>query len=782
MKLSEAQFCEHQAKLPRLPIPELQETTDKLLSWSAALLTPEEAAESAKVVKDFLIDKNQGEALQKLLVDYDKSTEYKTYFEEFWNEAYLAPNASVVLNLNPFFVLEDDPTPAGNSQVVRASSLVYSSLKFVSDLRRGLCSPDVVGRKKNIGLDMSQFRQLFSTARVPSEGNDRIETDESGTHVVVLRQGQFYYFDALWPTGEVAVTQMDIARNMQAIINDAAEGNQVASAMHAVGVLTAASRNQWAKARASMIQHDEKNAAVFKTIDSALFVVCLDDCSPESIDDRAANMLHGSYHLEPHTSAHEGLFQMGTLKTRGKDNWNLIIGENGAAGINFEHSAVDGHTVLRFASDVFADTIVSFARSVTKDTHGAEYLEPVVGKGTFFKTKGNKSAHDVQFGPRKMEFELNMEHVKAIHYSETSISDQVLQNEMRVLEFTSFGKRWIKSRNISPDAFVQVAMCVSHFILYGEFASQYESVMTKFFLHGRTEAARSCTGAAKKFAHAWIQMAMSLPGDVASAAGISNDSELDVAVGNNQAEHLRHLFKEAWTAQQVMVRECAKGHGVDRHLYGLKCQSLRHNGHAAQALFNCPAYKKLTNTILSTSNCGNPSLRLFGFGPVSPEGYGIGYIIKDDGIQFCVSSKHRQTARYIMTLQKFLKGMKELLHEEDAQKVTSMPLSPTHNNNNETKVHEPRVESDEGGYDFYGISGQQLKQYEQRQAQLQAVGVGISNILSAPVPERAVSPAPVTLRRKSEAGAAWSAANVHVEKSQDRKSSGMGDMQTLFGY
>ena len=29
-----------------------------------------------------------------------------SYVEEFWSEAYLAPDQSVVLNLNPFFVLE----------------------------------------------------------------------------------------------------------------------------------------------------------------------------------------------------------------------------------------------------------------------------------------------------------------------------------------------------------------------------------------------------------------------------------------------------------------------------------------------------------------------------------------------------------------------------------------------------------------------------------------------------------------------------------------------------
>lgn len=72
------------------------------------------------------------------------------------------------------------------------------------------------------------------------------------------------------------------------------------------------------------------------------FVVCLDDCEPTTLDDRAANMLHGSYHLEPHTRAHEGVLQTGTLTNRWYDKLQLIVCRNGAAGINFEHSAVDG--------------------------------------------------------------------------------------------------------------------------------------------------------------------------------------------------------------------------------------------------------------------------------------------------------------------------------------------------------------------------------------------------------------------------------------------------------
>ncbi len=80
-------------------------------------------------------------------------------------------------------------------------------------------------------------------------------------------------------------------------------------------------------------------------------------------------------------------------------------------------------------------------------------------------------------------------------------------------------------------------------------------------------------------------------------------------------------------------------------------------------------------------NCGNPALRLFGFGPVAADGYGIGYIIKEDGISVyaptpftcmrnvadatalcsCGSSKHLQTRRFLDTLQGYLLDMQRVL-------------------------------------------------------------------------------------------------------------------------
>lgn len=104
-----------------------------------------------------------------------------------------------------------------------------------------------------------------------------------------------------------------------------------------------------------------------------------------------------------------------------------------------------------------------------------------------------------------------------------------------------------------------------------------------------------------------------------------------------------------------LTKECGKGLGQDRHLYALYCLLQREirspaDGTSSRpssptspnaslpAIFTDPGWALLNTTIVTTSNCGNPALRLFGFGPASADGFGLGYIIKDDGLSVYVSA------------------------------------------------------------------------------------------------------------------------------------------------
>lgn len=124
-------------------------------------------------------------------------------------------------------------------------------------------------------------------------------------------------------------------------------------------------------------------------------------------------------------------------------------------------------------------------------------------------------------------------------------------------------------------------------------------------------------------------------------------------------------LRAACKAHTELTKACAKGLGQDRILYAMYCLAQQKEKKAARAdssappsdsegsdsedpeqitaripaLFRDPGYGKLGESILSTSNCGNPALRLFGFGPVSGDGFGIGYIIKVSSHLFEVSDR-----------------------------------------------------------------------------------------------------------------------------------------------
>jgi len=102
--------------LPKLPIPKLEDTCKRYLRALEGLQDADEHQRTKAVVEDFLTS-GEGEKWQQKLLEYDSSVD--SYIEEFWcklggrrygwkliaDESYLSHSDSVVLSLNPFFVL-----------------------------------------------------------------------------------------------------------------------------------------------------------------------------------------------------------------------------------------------------------------------------------------------------------------------------------------------------------------------------------------------------------------------------------------------------------------------------------------------------------------------------------------------------------------------------------------------------------------------------------------------------------------------------------------------------
>ncbi|RDL38549.1 Carnitine acetyl transferas-like protein [Venustampulla echinocandica] len=687
-----------QDSLPKLPIPELESSLNKYLAALKPLQSSREHAETQQAAEEFL--KAEGPELQERLRKY--ATGKTSYIEQFWYDSYLNYDNPVVLNLNPFFLLEDDPTPARNHQVTRAASLVVSALSFVRAVRKEELPPDTV---KGAPLCMYQYSRLFGTARVPTEHGCHIGQDPNSKHIVVLCHGQFYWFDVMDDNSDLIMTEKDISLNLQTIIDDAQQTPIQEAAKGALGVLSTENRKVWSGLR-DVLTRDEgsNNADCLGIVDSALFILCLDYTEPASGAAICQNMLCG-------TSLVEKGVQVGTCTNRWYDKLQIIVCKNGSAGINFEHTGVDGHTVLRFASDVYTDTILRFARTINGQAPSLwASTSPDPSK------RDPDSFGDVNTTPHKLEWDMVPELSIALRFAETRLADLIQQNEFQTLDFGHYGKNFITAMGFSPDAFVQMAFQTAYYGLYGRVESTYEPAMTKFYLHGRTEAVRSVTPESVDFVQTFW--------------------------GENPAQQKVDALKRACQKHVTNTRECAKAQGCDRHLYALfsvwqreldengaeaaSSNGLSSNGysspidggserdpasivgspsrnsilstdgddirseqsngrqrgnsspsrshthnHPLPSLFADSGWDKLNNTIISSSNCGNPSLRHFGFGPTTGDGFGIGYIIKDDGISICASSKHRQTKRFVDALESYLLEIRRILRT--TQHRTSSP-------------------------------------------------------------------------------------------------------------
>ncbi|PYH87026.1 carnitine acetyl transferase [Aspergillus uvarum CBS 121591] len=685
----------NQDSLPKLPIPELEQTCQKYLEALAPLQAPREQDETKAAVQDFL--RSEGPILQEKLKNYASSK--TSYIEQFWYDSYLNYDSPVVLNLNPFFLLEDDPTPARNNQVTRAASLVVSALSFVRAVRREELPPDTV---RGTPLCMYQYSRLFGTARVPTDNGCVISQDPRAKHIVVMCRGQFYWFDALDENNDLIMNEKDIAVNLQVIIGDAEQTPIQDAAKGALGVLSTENRKVWSGLR-DILTKDEgsNNAECLNIVDTALFVLCLDYTEPHNTSELCANMLCGT------SEVIRGV-QVGTCTNRWYDKLQIIVCKNGSAGINFEHTGVDGHTVLRFASDVYTDTILRFARTINGQAPSLwATSSPDPAK------RDPRSFGNVSTTPRKLEWDMVPELSIALRFAESHLSDLLKQHEFQVLDFTGFGKNFITSMGFSPDAFVQMAFQAAYYGLYGRLENTYEPAMTKSFLHGRTEAIRTVTSECADFVTTFW--------------------------GENPAEQKVNALRKATEKHTAITKECSKGQGQDRHLYALYClwqrsfddgvssasnsvsegtngytspvdgesisspkspgpmseDGLSSTGYSIRgvrtmpAIFSDAGWDKINTTVLSTSNCGNPCLRHFGFGPTSADGFGIGYIIKDDTISFCASSKHRQTQRLMYTLESYLLEIRKLLRA-----INQRPASPRTSRAREMEMIAERLQSD----------------------------------------------------------------------------------------
>ncbi|XP_067172132.1 carnitine O-palmitoyltransferase 2, mitochondrial-like [Apteryx mantelli] len=573
-----------QDSLPRLPIPKLEHTLKRYLAAQEPLLDDKQYRNTKRIAKEF--EKGAGKRLHRELVELDEKNTHTSYISDPWFNMYLSAREPVVLNFNPFISLTPDPREAYNNQLVRATNLIISSIKFLNSLQNNYLRPDIYyGNPKwsesrlfknfirllptsvswygaymvnAYPLDMSQYKRLFRSSRIPKLNKDELFTSECSRHLLVMRNGHFYVFDVLDSVDNI-LHPSEIVAHLIYIIQEADHLPEFA-----LSYLTTEDRNIWATVRQQLLEAgNEEN---LKKIDSAIFCLCLDNIFPKDEDELSQCLLHGN----------------------GFNRWfdksfSLIITGDGHAGINFEHSWGDGVAVLRFVNEVY--------RNSTR--HPA--LLP-----------HSRSSETTVITCERLKFKLNDSIQSAIQVAHEKFDERKKKMSMKRFQFRKFGKDYIVKQRMSPDAIFQLACQITFYRQFGKVVPSYEACSTAAFKHGRTETIRPTSMLTKQ----------------CSQAIVEERRKRSVA-------ELRNMIDECSKYHRRLQMEAALGNGFDRHLFALKHLAVS-RGEPTPDFFLDTAYQKINHNIISTSTLQSPAVNLGGFGPVVSDGFGIGYHVSDN--------------------------------------------------------------------------------------------------------------------------------------------------------
>ena len=263
-----------------------------------------------------------------------------------------------------------------------------------------------------------------------------------------------------------------------------------------------------------------------ETIQSAAFVISLDNGQPNKFEEHSEWLWHGGKWKIPHSHAFLG------MRNRWADKpVQFVVYDNGKAGLMGEHSVMDGTPTVTLCDrvlDMIADPHFDAgapAADADADADAASAVAP----------------------PQPFRWTLDEPMARRLRSAEAEVGILINQQELGVVR-TAYGKAAVKQFGVGPDSWAQMLVQLAYARLLARQTKKrrggtYEAAMTRRFFKGRTEAIRVVTSESD----AWVA------------------SMMDESVGDAQR---LELFRAAVQKHVQLAKEAGNGMGIDRHLLG----------------------------------------------------------------------------------------------------------------------------------------------------------------------------------------------------------------------
>uniref|UniRef100_A0A8C8RP86 Choline O-acetyltransferase n=1 Tax=Pelusios castaneus TaxID=367368 RepID=A0A8C8RP86_9SAUR len=609
-------------RLPKLPVPPLQQTLHMYLQCMKHLVPEEQFRKTKAIVEQFGAAGGLGEALQQKLLDRKEKT--GNWVFNYWlDDMYLNNRLALPVNSSPAMIFARQHFKDVNDQLRFAANLISGVLSYKALLDAHAIPVEFArGQLSGHPLCMKQYYGLFSSYRLPGHTKDTLVAQKSSImpepeHIVVACNNQFFVLDVV--INFRRLSEGDLFTQLRKIVKMAENEEE---RLPPIGLLTSDGRTEWAEAR-TILMKDSTNRDSLDMIERCICLVCLDAQSGVELNDTnmALQLLHG-----------------GGYDKNGANRWydkpmQFVVGRDGVCGTVCEHSPFDGIVLVQCTEHLLKHMKENSKKLVRAD-----------------------SVSELPT-PRRLRWKCSPEIQGHLASSAEKLQRIVNNLDFIAYKFENYGKEFIKKQKTSPDAYIQVALQLAFYRCHKRLVPTYESASIRRFEEGRVDNIRSATPEALAFVKSMTDDKSSL----------------------SESEKMQR-FKDAITAQTNYTILAISGMAIDNHLLGLR-ETAREQCKELPEIFTDETYLTSSRFILSTSQVPTTMEMFCCYGPVVPNGYGACYNPQPEHILFCISSfkdcKETSSVMFAKAVEESLTEMRDLCCKCNSVMIKSLATQET---------------------------------------------------------------------------------------------------------
>lgn len=546
---------------------------------------------------------------------------------------------------NKFIDPRRNPSPSSSSSSLGVSDGIdFNSWRFQSALKfngfgLNLNKTQVANHLGFTPRDMSEYKTLFSTARVPGLETDSIRSFPESNHIIIIRRGNLWKLEVFseFGRGRKRIDESFLYSCLSEIYDDT-------TVDVGVGSLTTLNREEWRQWRKRLVEVSKENQTNVQLIESSIFVLCLDDIDGVTDDFTRGEILHGN----------------------SRNRWfdkslSIIALKDGRIGLNF-HKTWDGRAVSRLMN------WISTSLRQSTPIPGTSFSSPPPSSYTTSSSSPSSSSSSspnssgysslIQnwswFTPRSQPLKLKwfIPHDVEVKIKESDKNFNLKRRALTIRGITleGIGKQYFKSHGLPPDFVVHLSLILAHKRLFDTIPTIKQYTMNSVYNKGRLNVIRPVSLEAIDFVYSFIG-ANKTTGDPSEqykklmAASRRHSQMLSQAhQGLSYDIHLNSLYhfliKSLKQQQQQQIGQNKTRNGLGEEMGDIHEVGGGVGVSHIPLFFRHHSWKHFVydNNRITSNSFINDELESGVCGPIQLDSFSFTYGMRTDSVYYCVSS------------------------------------------------------------------------------------------------------------------------------------------------